>query len=281
MCNPTSLNLRMIFPTRSQPGILRGWKLMFRGGGGMGDIDRGTAEDSFHGILHLVTPTEFKHLDSIESIYDRVPVEVECYDGTVVQAGAYKMDQTKLTAGVPDALPGERYLDIISRGLRHFHADPAYIEYLEKLPCQPRKKVSEYRLIPHPPEDAPEITQEQLKAGVGSSDPAAWKETDLLCCVHGKVMKWAADPTSSPQVALMYQWAQRRYAGIEACVSIAKTLYEPLYPIPTTYEAMPVEARQWAEELFCSFSRATFPLADRRIGSWEVIGWLEGQRNGR
>lgn len=276
MCNPTSLNLRTIFPSRSVPGVLAGWKLMFRGAGGMGDVDQGTDEDSFHGILHLVTPAEFKHLDSIESIYNRVQVPVKMYDGTVVEAGVYKMDRSKLAPGVPDALPGERYIDIITRGLKHYNADPEYIAKLAAHPCVPRKKPAEYRLLPNPPEDAPEITQEQLKAGVGP-----WGTADLLVSVHGKVLKWVSDPTGDPAVAGTYEWAKNRYAGTEACVSIAKTLYEPLYPIPTTYEAMELNARLWTEELFFGFSRATFPLTDRRVGHWEVIGWLEGQRNGR
>ena len=64
-------------------GILRDWKLVFRGMGGMGDI-QAVPGASFHGILHHLTCAEFKHLDTIEATYLRTPVEVECYDGTKV-----------------------------------------------------------------------------------------------------------------------------------------------------------------------------------------------------
>ncbi len=50
MCNPTSMNLREMFPKQSMPGILHGWKLVFHGKGGMGNIEADTSE-SFHGVL--------------------------------------------------------------------------------------------------------------------------------------------------------------------------------------------------------------------------------------
>ena len=224
--NPTSLNLRNLFPRQSRPGILYGWKLVFRGGGGMGDIDPGSEEDHFHGILHQVTEAEFKHLDSIESIYSRVPVKVTCYDGTIIEAGAYKMDPAKMNQFGPDALPGERYLDIIIRGAIHFGVDPAYIDKLRKIPVQPRRKVAEYRLIPTPPDVI--IPKSVLEAGTGGEGK------DLLISIHGKVCKFTADPHSSPMVMQTYQWAKNRFAGQEICVPVAKVLYEPLYPIPTT-----------------------------------------------
>jgi hypothetical protein len=276
MMNPTSMNLRNLFPRQSKPGILYGWKLVFRGGGGMGDIDQGEPEDNFHGVLHQLTKTEFKHLDAIESIYVRTAVKVTLYDGTLVDAYAYKMDQSKLDPFGPTALPGERYLDIIMRGAVHYGVSPAYIEKLKLVPVQPRKKVHEYRRVPTPPDVT--ITKEQLAAGTGVDG------ADLLISIHGKVLRWAVDPNdpNTPQgVRQSFEWSRNRFAAQEISVNVAKTLYEPLYPIPTTYEEMKLDARLWAEELFYSFTRAAYPPEGTKLGNWEVIGWLEGMRDGR
>lgn len=275
MMNPTSMNLRNLHPKKSMPGILRDYKLVFRGGGGMGDVDPEPGA-SFHGVLHLLTPAEFTHLDAIEAIYDRLPVKVETYDGGSVDALAYKMDQTRMDK-IPDALPGERYLDIIARGAVHYGVDPAYVETLRQIPVQPRKKVSEYRKVPLPP-PAARVSKERLAAGLASEGQ------ELLISINGKVLKFATDPASSPLVARWYEWNKHRYAGTEIAANIAKTLYEPLYPIPTTYEEMLPAMRAWAEELFLGFASQTVLQKDKeeektnpyRMGNWEIIGWLEG-----
>ena len=69
--------------------------------------------------------------------------------------------------------PFQRYLDIIMRGARHFGVDPAYISRLEQVPVQARKKVSEYRSVPTPPERV--ISAEELFVGFSSRAPPAAK----------------------------------------------------------------------------------------------------------
>ena len=182
--------------------------------------------------------------------------------------------------------PFQRYLDIIMRGARHFGVDPAYISRLEQVPVQARKKVSEYRSVPTPPERV--ISAEELARGVGSKDfdPAA----PLLLAINGKVLRWGValdDPkVAGVKAALQstYEWARARYAGSDVTVGVAKTLYEPLYPVPTTFDAMSEAARAWAEELFVGFSSRAPPAARVTgpfgLGCWEVIGWLEGHKKG-
>jgi len=274
MINLTSMNLRNLFPRQSMPGVLHGWKLVFRGVGGMGDIEEAAGE-SFHGVLHQLTCAEFQHLDSIEAVYKRTPVVVDTYDGRKINAFAYKMDPSKMGPQTqPDSLPGERYLDIITRGCRHFGVSEEYIKWLEKVPTVPRKKPEEYRTVPAPPPVV--ISAAELAAGVGATpyDPAV----PLLVSINGKVLQWVVTP-DTPGMQMMYSWSQKRYAGTDCTVMVAKTLYEPMFPIPTTYEAMPPVCRGWAEDLFIGFTLRQGGLQDgRRLGAYEVIGWLEGRQ---
>jgi len=273
MMNPVSLNLRHLHPKQSMPGILRDWKLVFRGFGGMGDIDPSPGS-SFHGVLHQVTRREFAILDSIEATYRRTPVKVETYDGRVMDAFAYKMDESKLDKSAPDALPGERYLDIIIRGARHYGVDANYIhDVLEKVKVEPRKKREQYRKLPNPPDVT--ITKEELAKGTGIP-PAP-----LRISVYGKVLQWRSDLPSTPQREFFYRWAQQRYAGQDITLQLSKVLYEPNFPVPTTYEKMTTQMKEWAEELFYGFCRAPYPPDGYFCGNWESIGWLEGLREGR
>jgi len=274
MMNITSMNLRGLFPKQSLPGILRGWELVFRGVGGMGDIDQKEGA-SFHGILHQLTPAQFAMLDKIEMTYNRTPVNVECYDGTIVSAFAYKMDQKKLAVfSQVNNPPGERYLDIITRGAVHFGVDPAYIAKLRTVTTQPRKQLHEYRKIQPPPDRV--ISKAELAAGTGAEQYDENKP--LLISCNGKVLRWAVKPETESQ-QFGYNWARSRYSGTECVVDVAKTLYEPLYPLPTTFDEMTPECRSWGEELFVGFM-----LRDKQnkqegytLGNLEVIGWLEGQ----
>lgn len=268
MMNPTSMELRNLKPTKSMPGILRGWKLVFRGMGGMGDILE-SPSDHFHGILHHLTSSEFKHLDTIEGSYLRTPVNIELYNGNHVDAFAYKMDNTKIDPATPNNLPGERYLDIIMRGAVHYGVHQDYIEILKKIHVMPRKKVSEYRSIQTPPDII--ISTAELAASTGS-DP--WTvDHPLLISVNGKVLRWSI-PVDTSSLSFSYNWSRNRYGATDITVAVSKVLYEPLYPIPTVYEAMPSDMKAWAEELFVGFTRST-PEGDR-LGPWQVIGWLEG-----
>jgi hypothetical protein len=224
MCNLTSMNLRNLFPKQSLPGVLKGWKLVFRGSGGMGDIDpcEDPEDPGFHGVLHQLTHAEFKHLDEIESIYERVPVKVDTYDGRVIDAFAYKMSSERLARFGPqvDALPGERYIDIICRGCRHFGVKEEYVTKLAQVPTMPRKKPEEYRCVPTPPPVV--ISKAELAAGTGALpfDPAK----PLLVAINGKVLRWARAPEGNQQMS--YEWTQKRFGGQDCTVMVCKTLYE-------------------------------------------------------
>ena len=186
---------------------------------------------------------------------------------------SYKMDNSRMDPTAPNNLPGERYLDIIMRGCKHYGVDPAYIEKLAKVPVIPRKKVEEYRTVPNPPNVL--ISAKELAAAVGDE---VWSPqgTPLMISVNGKVLRWCM-PLSTPQLQMSYTWSRSRYAGVDMTLAVSKVLYEPLYPIPTTYEAMPAPMKLWAEELFVGFTRSV--PEGTRLGPWEAAGWLEGHEN--
>ena len=172
MINPTSLKLRKLAPIDSRPAILRGWRLVFRGDCGMASILEcdspllapidpqvdpslqhryrcsAPPRPDFHGVLHRLSMDQMRKLDVIESSYDRLEVYVDLYDGTRQKATVYKMAEEKLDPSVPDALPSERYLDIICRGCVAFGVAPEYINWLRSHEMVRRKLPSEYKKIP-------------------------------------------------------------------------------------------------------------------------------------
>ena len=159
MVNPTSLRLRKLTPLESYCGILRDWKLVFLGDCGMASIlpCSSTApatragpfhRGDFHGVLHRLPKEQMNKLDVIESSYDRLEVEIECYDGVTQRAVVYKMAEQKLDPSKPDALPSERYLDIISQGLVHHGVHAEYIRWVRGHSCVKRKLPSAYKKIP-------------------------------------------------------------------------------------------------------------------------------------
>jgi hypothetical protein len=99
MTNSTSLSLRELSPIFSRPAVLPGYRLLFRGSGGMATAEReggggyelleGDAEeypfDCIHGVLHLLTAQHMKVLDDFEGGYCRAAVMVQLYDGTEVR----------------------------------------------------------------------------------------------------------------------------------------------------------------------------------------------------
>jgi len=102
MTNMTALALRDLSPISSQAALLPGFRLLFRGSGGMAtaekfdspevniyDVDE--AEYPFegvHGVLHLLTVAHLKILDEFEGGYFRMPCKVKLYNGTEVHSNS-------------------------------------------------------------------------------------------------------------------------------------------------------------------------------------------------
>jgi len=255
MCNPVSLALRGLKPLGSWPAKLSGWQLEFRGAGGMGNV-RQEEGASFHGVLHLMTHDDMIALDKIEGSYLRLPVPVELYDGRFIQSTVYKMDENRLLTPTNNP-PGERYLDIIARGLKHFGVIDEYISWIQAHNCVPRKKLHECRVIPiarplqplKPCEDSAVLNDHLSWRGLLTAEQVAQcdgKEgRPLMAVLSGKVLEW-----QGPLDAAQYQYAMANHAGKDITVGMAKNLYEPRFPIPTTREALPMEHMALIEDMF-------------------------------
>lgn len=109
MTNRTALLLRDITPISSQAAFLPGYRLLFRGSGGMATVERVPFEgfslspvdavdypfEGVHGVLHLLTAAQMKLMDEFEGGYFRRPCVVRLPNGTEVKSSFYQMDRRK------------------------------------------------------------------------------------------------------------------------------------------------------------------------------------------
>ena len=251
MINPISLALRDIKPIRSYPASCVGWKLVFKGPGGMGSIDP-DASNTMQGVVHLLTSSDMKVLDGIEMAYSRSTVDVIAYnldtgEKASLQATAYIMDAKKIAElNKPDSLPSERYIDIIWRGCRYYGVDPEYQAWLKSCPCIPRKKPSEYCTYALP-ENPPAISVDELQKNNGQNDSELWMG------LNGKVMKYVGECSG-----VFYEMSKARFAGKDSTVLMARNIFEPLYPIAVSLEAMSTEHRAFVEDFAFGIMGASY-----------------------
>lgn len=109
-----------------------------------------------------------KVLDSIEVVYQRIPAKAKLYDGTIVDCTVYadpagEIDRSK------DKPPTERYIQIMTEGAKTYGVKQEYIDWLNSLEKQPRKKPEECRTYPVP-DGVPFMTMEDVKALNDSSN---------------------------------------------------------------------------------------------------------------
>ena len=130
MINPKSFAARGLTSLDCKPAELLNHRIVFKGALGMAGVEE-VENESFHGVLRVVSETDMKKLDAIETGYDRVTAYAKCYDGSTQTCTVYKFNPDTMkqlhnghTEGV-DGLPQERYLDIIIEGCKHHgvHAD--------------------------------------------------------------------------------------------------------------------------------------------------------------
>jgi hypothetical protein len=99
---------------------------------------------SLHGVLHLVTDAMFEQLCQIEATYDVITVPVQPYSAAggvtsdsdpwpPVDAKAFIVPPGKLPGppnGTAPELPSQRYITIITQGLKHYGADPTWVQHI-------------------------------------------------------------------------------------------------------------------------------------------------------
>jgi hypothetical protein len=255
MINPTSMKLRDLIPVESHPGELKGYELQFRGPAGMGSVNAKEGGVTY-GVLHLLTEKDMAALDVMETGYLRIPGDVQ-YGDKVQKANVYQMDESRFDmTKFKDALPQERYIDIITLGAIHYKCNPKFVEWLKTVKTQPRKKPSELRSLPNPPDR--KITKAELASSTGADSRELW------VCINGKVLKWIGDLSNPGNIAL-YEMA-KRFSGKEGALGIARAVYEPKFPVAETYADMPAEHRALVEDAFFGWAWSREPPNYTPIG---------------
>ena len=261
MTNMTALALRELTPISSQPAILKGHRMLFRGKGGMataekqGDYDILECDaqeypfDCIHGVLHLLSGPHMKILDDFEGGYKRRTCQVMLYDGrTEVSAYVYKMDRTswkptisplkgfinsnnqtnrvvqydKAAVGIEHELPTERYLDIIAQGCESHGVDTNWVAFVRSHACIPRKDASEFVSF------SASMTSVTVPI-------IPWEQVRLCNGVNGaklwivinnKVLEFMGDKTSFFPCGY---FIKHKIGGTDFTVKFAKGFFEPKY----------------------------------------------------
>ena len=145
MMNSTALQLRGIFPQRTEAAVLAGYARVFCAPTAMASLLRAEPEDKLHSVLHWITVNEMQRLDKMEAQYDRIQVTVQLYDGTAVEAFSYSYQSSFWVPAMGTAPPSERYIDIACRGARAAGMHEAAVLELEGIEVVPRKNPADFQ----------------------------------------------------------------------------------------------------------------------------------------
>lgn len=149
-----ALRAKGVFPLRSEPAILEGWRLTFNVPdffpieGGTGNIETAPGE-AVHGVLHACRDRDLASLDRLEALgvtYQRVVLGVTTYAGRRKSAYVYVGIPSNLDG---DLRPSERYRNILARGAIDMRLAPAYVDRLLAIECLPRASLPPFD--PGPP----------------------------------------------------------------------------------------------------------------------------------
>lgn len=275
MVNPVSLRRRGVIPERSLPVTLEGYDLEFNGMANIAEKEGAV----MHGVAHLVTPQMFEALARVESVYDFRVVELRPYegaaaegdadgvggDGLAILARAFIMPPAPVGARQGSArgrglthleLPSERYVRIISEGLRHYGIDPAWVRRIEAQPFSPARQRVDWLTAPVADGPLPTYTAAELAQHKG--------KLPAVCALGCKVLM--ADIPPGHPFAPMYMMLAGSQA---ACYYMCLNLYDPsLPPIEHPSDMNPLHSA-WAEDFAVEMAlKYDFPL--------QQIGWLRG-----
>lgn len=269
MMNPISLYLRDITPIVSYPAKCLNYKLVFRGFGGMADIES-CPENEFHGVVHLLSHEDMTRLDALEFSYRRIPVDSINYQGESHVVGAYQMNMSN----IPTNIPSERYLDVIIKGCEYFKVQPDYVTRLKaEQAVVPRKQPHTFKSFTDIPPNV-YYSSEELARHNGN-DPSL----PMWTSINGKILEYIELPydENDPNVETQkrtHMFIRSRFAGREATHVMAKALYEPLYPLSADEHQLCEEQQaQLEDELY---SRV---FSSENKNRWQPIGRLRETNN--
>jgi hypothetical protein len=151
------------------------------------------------------------------------------------------------------SLPSERYIRIITAGLQHHGADPAWTQHVAEQPCMPSKPPQQYLKFPvlelQDGEVLPEFTVEQLAQYQG-------KITDnkvVTACGRNVVQIDISAQPNAPHVVYLKDFM----AGHELSFGVCRNLYEPrLSPLEEPSD-LQQEHVDWAEDFVMEWMRKT------------------------
>lgn len=263
MTNPISLRRRDLHPIESKSAYVRGFKLEFNLAGGMANV-RQCSDSVIHGVVHKLTPVEMERLLSVESVYDLVEVEAVPYGGNgqeepVIVAELLVSDHSKLPQD--PQLPSERYINIITQGLKFHGVESSWVQKIRNSPFRPSRQPNAYlRLQEGCPQELKTVSIEEL---------AAMAVDDLVFAVGRKVIKLDCSMSSDHPVVKV---AQSHMCGKEITYGLCMNLYDPTLPDISTAADVTEAHYAWAEDFIVEW------LQHSGL-SYMHLGWLQMEKN--
>ena len=220
MLNPTSMRLRNIHPVSSTPAKLPGFRLHFFGEAGMAEA-LPDQDGCLHGVIHVLNDDEARHLDKIETGYDKTFATAVTYDGTEVEVYVYCRKDENIERGKEhDSPPSERYLQILSEGAEHFGVDPNYNQFLRTHHFEPRTKSEDYPSFDLPLGKIKTYTKAEIDKADGKDG------RPFMASINGKVIK----AMRGHDQMVVQRWVKVGIDHFELVLS--RNLYDPKYGEP-------------------------------------------------
>eukprot|EP00746_Dinoflagellata_sp_MGD_P135191 gnl/MRDRNA2_/MRDRNA2_69144_c0_seq1.p1 gnl/MRDRNA2_/MRDRNA2_69144_c0~~gnl/MRDRNA2_/MRDRNA2_69144_c0_seq1.p1 ORF type:complete len:303 (+),score=58.55 gnl/MRDRNA2_/MRDRNA2_69144_c0_seq1:143-1051(+) len=261
MTNPQSLAARELSPKRSMPARLLHHRLVWSGFEGMASAEK-APEETFHGVLHLMSNGDMKKLDAIEMGYDRVLCQAELYDGKVQECTVYSVNSTRFPRLAKRSTPPQqRYIDIIVEGCRYHGVDQGYIDWLLSQPCRERTKPKDYLSFEVPP-DVRRMTLEDVRRGDGVEDHPLYR------IANGKVLEYRGNRTGPAYERNM----KKAGSTTDLLFDSAKMMYDPLFGLPASQEQMTAQHSQYREDML-----KRMLMGFNASNVWVVVGLLDSK----
>lgn len=283
MTNTTALSLRELTPISSRPAMLCGYRLVFRGNGGMASAEKNDSIvlyddvdqkdypfNCIHGVLHLLTASDMQTLDEFEGGYEKEECKVLLYDNTTeISAYVYVMNKSSWpTEGPhPHLLPTERYVDIIAQGCAEHGVRPAWVDFIRQHSCIPRKKSTEFSSFSLTTAEVPIISWEAVRSNNGLNDAPLW------IVINNIVLEFRGDTTKFFPYGY---FIKHNIGGTDFTMRFGKGFYEPKYRLTkymNTANELEIEHRAWIEDQFAN------PPPALASSKWAMVGVVTSEVN--
>ena len=232
--NPISLSHRKIQPLASRPAVILGFRLRFFSPMGFAEAVR-DAGSQFHGVVHDLTEDQMVLLDEVEGhLYHREMAKAQFYDtdetfDVTVYCLRSSLERT-------EAIPQERYLEIMTEGAKHFGVNQLYVKWLQNLPREPRPSPADFLSFGPCPNVA--MTREEVSKFDGTNG------CPMYVTMNGKVIELL---DQSSRVGLVVKMRRKGILAVEEWAP--RMVYDPKYGVPGSIEAMDPEHSAYLEHM--------------------------------